>query len=533
MTKAMSWYWKAAAWVSIVALTSGVVMLVTARKNAVRLPTAQTAAASPTQAKVRPPGVAGGFYKADAAQLRKQVEDFLAAAKPPKLQGRLVALIVPHAGYDFAGSTAAFAFKLLQGHKYDTVVVVGPSHHRAFAGAAVTDSDAWATPLGNVPVDRTLCSRLLAASPRLRADDALHRGEHSIEVELPFLQVVLGDFQFCPVEVQDFSQMNCDAVADALVEALGDRNALLIASSDMSHFPATDDAAKVDADTLQVIKQMNPQRLSEWEIEALEQGVPGLECTLCGLGPVRIVMRAAIRLGADTAQVLAYTNSGRIDPRTAGRSVGYGAVALVDTGPDRRAAELDSVNLGELVSRQDQKQLLKIARTSLESYVRQHKIPHVTATSPALRRPRAVFVTLTLKHNGALRGCVGSFEPHSSLAQAVNIGVLAAAFRDPRFPPVTAGELDDIQISISILSPMRRIKDAGEIKLGKHGIVVCRGDREGVFLPEVAVEQGWDLETTLRELCVEKAHLPADAWQQPGTELWVFTTQHFSEADFA
>jgi len=490
-------HWKKLLWVAAAALVIKGIIVLAVFTGALHSQRDPILAAAP-DTKVRPPQADGGFYPADPDRLHSQVEGCLAHAEPPELDGRLVALIVPHAGYDFSGPTAGYAFKLLAGQQYDSIIVIGPSHQWPFPGGALTESDFWETPLGNVAVDRELCDSLLAISKRFRCDDMVQRGEHSIEVELPFLQVVLDELKFCPIEVRDASQMNCDAIADALAQAVGERQVLLVASSDMAHYPATDITAEVDAQTLDVIKEMDPQRLSEWEVEALEKGTPGLHCTLCGLGPVRIVMRAAIRLGADTAQVLFYTNSGRVDLRTAGQSVGYCAVALVDTGPDERAASLDEAGLDEEISLDDQRRLLEIARASLESYTRRRQIPDVTADSPALRCPRAIFVTLNLKDSGALRGCIGSFEPHHSLATAVNLGAIAAGFQDPRFPGVTAAELDNIEISISILSPMRRIRDASEIELGTHGIVVCQGQKQGIFLPEVAPEQGWDLEATLR-----------------------------------
>jgi AmmeMemoRadiSam system protein A len=182
---------------------------------------------------------------------------------------------------------------------------------------------------------------------------------------------------------------------------------------------------------------------------------------------------------------------------------------------------------GELNKRQQQI-LLKLARDTITQWVTSRTLPELPTGEPIFEEPRAVFVTLH-KH-GQLRGCIGTLEPREPLAAAVRSAAISAATQDPRFPPVTAAEIPELEIEISVLSPLRRVESADEIEVGKHGVVVAAGMRRGVFLPQVPIEQGWDRETMLNYLCLHKAGLPADAWRR-GAELWVFTTQVFSEAD--
>ncbi|MEA3400388.1 MAG: AmmeMemoRadiSam system protein A [Armatimonadota bacterium] len=190
--------------------------------------------------------------------------------------------------------------------------------------------------------------------------------------------------------------------------------------------------------------------------------------------------------------------------------------------------EMANQTAQEELDEQQQQMLLDLARETIERYVTEDVLPDLPADDPALEQPRAVFVTLH-KH-GQLRGCIGSLEPREPLAAAVQSSAVSAATQDPRFPPVTPQELDELEIEISVLSPLRKVDSADEIVVGKHGVMVADGARRGVFLPQVAPEQGWDRDTMLQYLCAHKAGLPADAWRR-GAELHVFTCQVFSEGD--
>ncbi len=496
---------------------------------------------SAARGAVRRPAVAGAFYPASKEQLSAEIAGYLAAVPAATGQGRIVGAIVPHAGYVYSGPVAAHAYAALKGSHFDTVVVLGPSHRFRFAGGCLPAASGWATPLGPVRVDTDLRDSLIAGNDTFFVDDGPHAEEHSIEVQLPFLRTVLEDFRLLPVLVGSDGEANLQLISSGLVAALQDRKALLVASTDLSHYPAYEAARTADAETLEIIGQWDMAGLISRERKVASLGVAELHCALCGLGPVVVTMDAARRLGANTVSVLKVANSGDAPGGDKSRCVGYGAVVLREvqgaTGP--KAGLLDPqasgqgdagrmhTSEGELTVEQQQ-YLLDLARQAVNGWVGEKRLVKPTRREGVLSQDRAVFVTL--REEGQLRGCIGSLEPHEALVDAVVSRAIAAATQDPRFAPVTKRELGLLEFHVSVLSPVRPIKDASEIEIGKHGIIVSQGYQSGVFLPEVATEQGWDRETTLDYLCEHKAGLPRDAWRR-GAELSVFETQNFGDGD--
>ena len=490
---------------------------------------------------VRSPAVAGAFYPASAEQLAAEVAGYLAAVPAAPAQGRIVGAIVPHAGYVYSGPVAAHAYAALKGSHFDTVVVLGPSHRFRFAGGCLPAASGWSTPLGRVSVDTELRDTLAVGDDTFFVDDEPHAEEHSIEVQLPFLQTVLEDFRLLPVLVGSDGEANLSGIASGLAAALKDRAALLVASTDLSHYPAYEAARTTDAETLEIIAQWDMAGLISRERKVASLGVAELHCALCGLGPVVIAMDAGRRLGANTVSVLNVANSGDAPGGDKSRCVGYGAVVLREvqgaTGPKVKSSgpqvsgQGDAGRMhtseGELTVEQ-QEYLLELARQAVNAWVGEKRVVKPTRREGVLGQDRAVFVTL--REEGQLRGCIGSLEPQEALVDAVVSRAIAAATQDPRFSPVTKRELGLLQFHVSVLSPVRPVKDASEIEIGRHGIIVTRGYHSGVFLPEVATEQGWDRETTLDYLCEHKAGLPRDAWRR-GAELSVFETQNFGDGD--
>ncbi len=496
---------------------------------------AVAAPATPATDSVREPAVAGAFYPADPDELRTTVEGLLDEAERAELPGQVVALMAPHAGYIFSGHTAAAAYAQVQDAEIEAVIIVGPSHRFPVDGIALPDSTTWRTPLGEVPIDGEICAALEAASDRCHRSKAVHRHEHSIEVQLPFLQVALGDFALVPLVISDFSDENCSALADAIAQVAAGRSVLLVASTDMSHYPAYEEACRVDRAMLETITSFDTEAIRTRDAELLGEGVAALGCTLCGLGPLIAVMDAASQLGADSAHVIEYRNSGDAPEGDGSRCVGYGAVAFCgpkaaepeqdeDAEPDAEEPQ-DTALEGE-VGEAQQETLLALARASITAAVNGEELPDPPTDAPIFSEPRAVFVTL--HREGRLRGCIGGLEARQPLGEAVISAAVSAALRDPRFPPVSPHEVEDLHIEISVLSPMRLVESPDEIVVGTHGVLVRQGGRSGVFLPQVAPEQGWDRETMLSNLCSHKAGLPADAWQH-GAELHVFTAQVFAE----
>ncbi len=287
--------------------------------------------AMPTPTEVRKAAVAGQFYPDDAEQLSTMIDAFLAQVEEVGAEGQArpepLAIIVPHAGYVFSGQVAAYAFQQIEGLDYEAIVVVGTNHTSpGFSRVSVYAEGAFETPLGLVPVDTELAQALIAADQRIVFDRNVHQHEHSIEVELPFLQKLYPGQAIVPVIVGEPSPENCQALSEALAQILADKKALIVASSDLSHYPSYDDACRVDMATLEAIESMDPQRLTEVISQYMSEGIPNLHTLCCGEGPIRVAMMAAKKLGANQATVLRYANSGDIPFGDWDRVVGYGAV---------------------------------------------------------------------------------------------------------------------------------------------------------------------------------------------------------------
>lgn len=463
---------------------------------------------------IRQPAVAGMFYPADATALQTMVDQLLQQAK--QVPQEPLALIVPHAGYVYSGAVAASAFKQLEGRKYDAIVVIGGNHHDPyFTRISVWPSGAYSTPIGLMPVDSALAEAIVAADPqRIIADRRSQLSEHSIEVELPFLLRAYGPAPFVPVLMGQQSWENCQALSAALLTALQGKKALIIASTDMSHYPSYDEAVQVDRATLLAITSLDPQAVISNTSHWLSKGVDNLYCTLCGEGAVLTAMLVAQKLGANRSIILHYANSGDSPYGNKDQVVGYGAIMFW-----KEEATMSMLNEEEKAT------LLRIARETLQHYLSHGTMTQYEVSSPGLLQHSGAFVTL--KKKGQLRGCIGHMTSNQELYRTVQEMAIAAAVEDPRFPPVKANELADIEIEISVLSPLYLVQDVNEIQIGRDGLYIIRGPYAGVLLPQVATEWGWDREEFLREVCL-KAGLPPDAWQE-GAILYRFEAQVFGE----
>jgi len=467
--------------------------------------------------KIRPPAVAGSFYPADPKELVTMLDGFLAAAAPPPLDN-VVALVAPHAGYIYSGPVAAYSYALLKGRKFERVVVIAPSHYEAFDYSSVYDGTAYTTPLGHVPVDRAFAAKLAKMDPLIRLSSAGHtptpdRPEHALEVQLPFLQHMLGEFQLVPVIVGDQSYEACRSLGVALAKLVEGTNTLIVASSDLSHYHTYDEATRIDHKTLRGIE--------EYDYFDLSRNLDMRVWEACGGGPIVATMIAAERLGATQAKVLHYANTGDVTGDRS-RVVGYGAVALVKAAG---AAEKDDAAFS--LTRPEKEALLKIARGSVESAVREDKLYACsTGGFDALAQERGAFVTLT--EHGDLRGCIGFVSASKPLYQTVRDVAWMAALKDTRFRPVAASELRELEYEISVLSPLRRVRDIKEIRVGQHGLLIHRRGSEGLLLPQVASEEKWDRTTFLEQTC-RKAGLPPHAWQDAESDIFRFTALVFGE----
>lgn len=476
--------------------------------------------------KIRPAGVAGSFYPADPKELGKMVDDFVALATVPAIKGPVIALVSPHAGYPFSGPVAAYSYALLRGRKFARVVVIAPSHYESFPFASIYDGDAYSTPLGSVEVDKAFATKLAAMSPLIKISGQGHgevqgRWEHSIEDELPFLERVLGNFKLVPVVMGDQSYGTSRALGVALAKliAAGPRtpdgyfDTLIVASSDLSHYHPYDEAVTMDHKTLHAIE--------EWDYFNLSRNSEGRVWEACGGGAIVAAMIAAERLGANRAMVLKYANSGDSTPDKT-RVVGYGAVALVNEPAGRRTKDVEFK-----LNSKEQQALLEIAKKSVETAVREGKFYQCSPGGlEALTQDRGAFVTL--KKQGELRGCIGYVAPLKPLCLTVRDVAALAAVKDTRFPPVTEAELRSLEYEVSVLSPLRRVTEWKQIRVGRDGLLIRKGDYEGLLLPQVATEQRWDRTTFLDQTCI-KAGLPPRSWQDDDADVFMFTAFVFGD----
>jgi hypothetical protein len=479
--------------------------------------------------KVRPAGVAGGFYPADPKELTQMIDGLLAHNSVPQVPGPLVALICPHAGYMFTGPVAAACFAQLKGRKYNRVIVIAPSHYVNFHFSSIYDGDAYATPLGNVPVDQDFRAKLAKLSSDIKISDRGHvqegeNAEHALEVQLPWLQRTLGDFKLVPIIMgdQDYGLERAlgRALAKPLLAETPELRAqtLIVVSSDLSHYHPYDYANNVDHQTLQAIENWDYLSLSR-NFAMWERGIQTWEA--CGGGPIVAGMIAAEAMGATHAQILKYANSGD-STGDKSRVVGYGAVAIT-----RASAPEAKKNAEFQLNGSEKDALMKIARASVETSVRDRKMYLVGATRFArLEEARGAFVTL--KEHGELRGCIGYITPMKSLAETVRDVASYAALEDSRFTPVVTQELPLLGYEISVMSPLRRVLDIKEIKVGRDGLIMKQGEIEGLLLPQVPVEEHWDRGTFIEETCL-KAGLPRDAWKDEATDIFKFTALVFGE----
>lgn len=463
---------------------------------------------------VRLPAVAGQFYPAEESEAREQIEGFLAEASstsswPPQI------IIVPHAGWQYSGPIAAESFSLIRGGDFEQVVLLGTTHRVPTDKIALDDHDFWQTPLGKVPINKDLINDL-ADQEIIVIDRDIHRDDHVLEVELPFLQATLSDFSLVPVLIGQVRDADLLTLAQKLAQILAnDPKTLLVVSSDLSHYPDQETARVADGKTLAAIVSGRREEFDQ-TLADLESQYPAVETFACGTDAIRVALLVADKIGLREAKILGKGDSGAISGQTEA-VVGYGAVAFW----------LEQERGSIQINQEEKKLLLSWAREAIASYLATGQIPNRKAPRAPLETKGAVFVTL--EKNGQLRGCLGGFEAKESIWQAVANMAVAAATNDYRFSPVTEEELEDIKIEISLLSPLKRIASIEEIEPGKHGVYLKRGNLTGTFLPQVADEGNWTREDFLGEICVQKMGLDRGCYLDPATEIFIYTVESFSE----
>jgi AmmeMemoRadiSam system protein B/uncharacterized protein (TIGR00296 family) len=510
--------------------------------------------------RTRPPALAGSWYPKGRAHLVSAAHLLMRLASGgPTVSARPVALVVPHAGWNFSGYAAGAAYRLLHQGEFDRVVVLGPSHHAAFDGYALDDATAYRTPLGEVPLCQGVTRALRSEVARLDPDVA--GPEHSVEIELPFLQASLGSFCLVPVLVGDTDVQDQKAFARQLA-ALDDGKTLFIFSSDFSHYGsrfAYTPFGTLSPEKYDQVRDLNSRAvslLSELDADGFRSYLRETGNTICGRHGLMTMLELLARIAPEArATLLAHYMSAEIPGLNDGSSVSYVSLAFVrgpgaaangaphngtaHTGtpllapPTLETAPPDAPPLSE----EEGAGLVRLARAALETEMGEgHGLGEALAAWPSGREQewrQGVFVTLSrtdpreIHEHGRLRGCIGQPDPRFPLYYGTVQAALDAAQRDPRFEPVKASELDWIEVEVTVLSPRHRVAAPEEIRIGTHGIVLEKGDKTALFLPQVATENGWSLEETLTALS-KKAGLPPDGWKE-GARFSVFTGQVFEE----
>lgn len=419
---------------------------------------------------IRKPAVAGSFYPADKTELSKMINDFLAEASSQAATGSPKIIIVPHAGYAYSGGVAAHGFKPLLGKDIKQAIIIGPSHHFPLSGLFLSGAGIWQTPLGSV--DIAAMNSELAKENNFEINDKIHQPEHSLELEIPFLQTVLPSIKIIPIIVGQLDSKQRSDFASVLNLYL-DSQTVLIVSLDLSHYHPYDEAVKLDKKSIQNILDLNSEDVLDDEIDAPWAVSSILELARQnGLVPKLLEYMNSGDVTGDKKAVVGYSAIGFFQEikKSHLRPVGFGGQAI------------NQENNKDEYSEAEKSELLKVARTALEQYVKTGKTYEPKTDYQKLLEKRGVFVTLT--KDGQLRGCIGYIEPIEALIEAVRDNAISAAAHDNRFMPVESSELKDIKIEISVLTPPKT-DTIDEIIKFKKGVVLRQGNRGATYLPQV------------------------------------------------
>lgn len=470
--------------------------------------------------------IAGAWYPGTDKGIRTLCEKWEAAAAEGAAGEVPNVLILPHAGWAYSGETAWSAVRMVRGAKFRRVVVLAPSHHAWIENRLVApEADAVSTPLGEIKIDRGWLSRLALVAPVVR-NDRVHASEHSAQIEYPLLQLALKDgFSIVPLVMGAFGRDQMGMCVRALARLM-DAETLLVVSSDFTHygedFSYTPYGKGGGEDVRKQVAAVDDEAfafIAKGDADGFAACVKRTGATICGHVPIELALRAFPQ-GTSIVR-RKYATSG-----DAGGDYSRFVCYLAATGRAKWQGEGEAV-----LSAADRAYLLGLARKSLERAVkggsRKTPLSDIGDAPKATRAKMGAFVTLNVKATGELRGCIGEIMPMRPLVEAVAARAVDSALHDPRFSPVTEGELDGLRVEVSALTPPKPVASWRDIVLGRDGMTMEKDGCFAVFLPQVAPEQGWDLPTTLSYLS-QKAGLDADAWRD-GAKFETFQAEVFHE----
>ena len=463
----------------------------------------------------------GSFYLADSSNLSSTIDQYLRKVDI-EIEEEILGMISPHAGHIYSGQTAAFGYDNLRNSNKNLVILLGPSHRIYVKGFSVFGEGKWKTPLGEVTVDENFAKKLISHSELIKNEPMAHSQEHSLEVQLPFLQKVLKDYKIVPIVFNTDNLSELSVLAETLIGELKDReNWIIIASSDLYHGENYNEAKNVTDKVDNYIKNLDYKGLLEYEKRMRASGA----CAACGSSGIAVLLQVMEKLNKTDVKLLKRTTSGDVTGDKSGYVVGYGTWIFTKIKSKTNTTENTKSDLSFNLSSEDKEKLLNIARETINQYIRNGKTTDINVQSESLKKECGAFVTLKGK-KGNLRGCIGLTVAERPLFMTIRAMAIAAATQDPRFNPVTSSEIDNLVIEISVLTPMQKVSSIDEIEVGRDGLMIRKGYMSGLLLPQVPTEQGWDKNTFLEHICY-KAGLPADAWKS--AELWKFQAIVFSE----
>ncbi|MFA7490193.1 MAG: AmmeMemoRadiSam system protein B [Mariniphaga sp.] len=452
--------------------------------------------------KIRKSLFAGKFYPGTKAALENELTRLFSKAKG-KLAGNLPlrAIISPHAGYVYSGQVAASAYhQIPEDQQFKKVFILASSHQFNFSGAAVFDAESYSTPLGEVKVDKALTRKLIKSCNLFIKYPEAHDYEHSLEVQLPFLQYIMHhDFLLVPIILGTSDPSECKEIARHLDPYFTPEN-LFIISTDFSHYPEYDDAIKIDLLTAEAICNNNPGKLLEEVHRVKKKSINQLVTSLCGWTSVLTLLYLTQNKNLEYKKV-EYRNSGDADYYgDKEKVVGYWALAVFEK------------EVSFQLSEEEQQELLGKARKTIENFVNREERDDTEPplTNGILQQKLGAFVSIYVQDE--LRGCIGCFAMDKTLNDLVQHMAISSAC-DSRFSHLESEELNQLEIEISVLTPLKKIKSIDEIKPGIHGIYIKKGAHSGTFLPQVATKTGWNTEQLLGHCSRDKAGIGWDGWK--------------------
>jgi AmmeMemoRadiSam system protein B/AmmeMemoRadiSam system protein A len=466
----------------------------------------------------RQPVAAGRFYPAGKAELMSDLSELFRTCKKGSKSMTARAIISPHAGYIFSGRIAASAFSSVSENAvYKNIFLIGSSHVMSFDGASVYSEGDYITPLGRASVNREIAGKLISGNKVFNNPSKAHIKEHSLEVQIPFIQYY---FRYVPPIVPIIIGTDNETTIRKIAEALKPyftRENLFIISSDFSHYPSYNDAVIVDKSTANAIISGDPEKFLSTLDKNSSKHIDGLATSMCGWTSGLTLMYLTEGNSNMVYSLEDYCNSG--DSPSGGKNevVGYNAISIFEKGPFKT----DDDKVSEISFTKDEKErLFEIAKTSIRSalYSDKKSKPDEGTIPVKLKSPYGAFVTL--KINGALRGCIGRFISAEPLYEVVRLSALSSAFEDPRFNPLTREEYGKTTIEITVLGPLKKIRSIDEIVLGRHGIYIKKDSRSGTMLPQVAIENHWSVEEFLGYTSRDKAGIGWDGWKS--AEIFIY-----------